>query len=182
MGRITAQVDRDFNDHQGHGWGIFGFFECDDDQEAAAPCWRAAGAGCGSATADRTVGPFDFTMNDEAGVLIEGFERKPRSSSRGSTPTTRTCSRAPGLAKAIDLYMWDLQVDKRSDVAPMIWKVAEAAEKQHGVTLRQDAQEGARQEIHAFIDIYNAAWKDNWGFTPMRDDDFQHTAKEMSRS
>ena len=35
VGRISAQIDRDFNEHQGHDWGMFGFFECEDDHEAA---------------------------------------------------------------------------------------------------------------------------------------------------
>ena len=28
VGRISAQVDRDFNDFHGNAWGMFGFFEC----------------------------------------------------------------------------------------------------------------------------------------------------------
>ena len=27
VGRITAQIDRNFNDFQHHEWGMFGFFE-----------------------------------------------------------------------------------------------------------------------------------------------------------
>src|SRR5919199_6505040 len=35
VGRITAQVDRNFNSFQGNDWGMFGFFECENDPEAA---------------------------------------------------------------------------------------------------------------------------------------------------
>jgi hypothetical protein len=35
------------------------------------------------------------------------------------------------------------------------------------------------KEVQHFVDIYNAAWKDNWGYTPMRVEEFEHTAKEM---
>src|SRR5919205_2641511 len=35
VGRITAQIDHDFNDFHGNEWGMFGFFESEDDQEVA---------------------------------------------------------------------------------------------------------------------------------------------------
>jgi GNAT superfamily N-acetyltransferase len=57
--------------------------------------------------------------------------------------------------------------------------VAEQAEKEHGITLRHMRKKDLQQEVHHFVDVYNAAWKDNWGFTPMRVEDFEHTAKDM---
>ena len=77
VGRITAQVDDNFQAFQDNHWGWFGFFECEDDPEAAAALLDRAeqwlrGQGC-----DRMVGPADFTTNDECGVLIEGHDRTP---------------------------------------------------------------------------------------------------------
>src|SRR4051794_40617687 len=34
VGRITAQVDHGFTAFTGSDWGMFGFFECEDDAEA----------------------------------------------------------------------------------------------------------------------------------------------------
>jgi GNAT superfamily N-acetyltransferase len=61
----------------------------------------------------------------------------------------------------------------------MIWQVAEQAEKEHGVTLRHMRKKSLQREVKAFVEVYNASWKDNWGFTPMRVEDFEHTAKDM---
>jgi GNAT superfamily N-acetyltransferase len=179
VGRITAQIDHDFNDHHGHDWGLFGFFECEDDPEAAQALVAAADAWLRERGRDRMVGPFDFTMNDEAGLLIEGFEIKPMVKQPWHHPYYRNLLEGAGLSKAIDLYMWTLTVDKRSTVAPMIWQVAEQAEKEHGVTLRHMRKKDLQREVRHFVEVYNAAWKDNWGFTPMRVEDFEHTAKEM---
>jgi hypothetical protein len=33
VGRITAQIDFAYNQHHGSPWGMFGFFESEDDQE-----------------------------------------------------------------------------------------------------------------------------------------------------
>jgi GNAT superfamily N-acetyltransferase len=158
---------------------MFGFFECDDDHEAAGALLRAAEGWLRERGRDHMVGPFDFTMNDEAGVLIDGFERKPMVKQPWQHPYYQDLLEGGGLQKAIDLFMWDLQVDKRSTVAPMIWKVAETAEKEHGVTLRKMRKRDLDKEVHRFVEVYNAAWKDNWGYTPMRVDEFHHTAKEM---
>ncbi len=179
VGRITAQIDHDFNEHHGHAWGMFGFFECDDDQEAAGALVDAAATWLRERGRDRMVGPFDFTMNDEAGLLIEGFEIKPMVKQPWHHPYYQDLLEGSGMSKAIDLYMWSLNVDKRSDVAPMIWQVAEQAEKEHGVTLRHMRKKHLQREVEAFVEVYNAAWKDNWGFTPMRVEDFEHTADEM---
>jgi GNAT superfamily N-acetyltransferase len=61
----------------------------------------------------------------------------------------------------------------------MIWQVAEQAEKEHGIRLRHMRKKNLQDEVKAFVEIYNAAWARNWGFTPMREEDFAHTAKEM---
>src|SRR5205823_6711935 len=77
VGRISAQVDRNFNRFQGNEWGLFGFFECEDDPEAAAALLEAAERWLRVQGRDRMVGPMDFTTNDECGVLVEGHELRP---------------------------------------------------------------------------------------------------------
>ena len=62
---------------QGNDWGLWGWFECEDDPEARA---RAAGCGRGVAEGARggtMIGPMSFTTNDECGLLIEGHEHPP---------------------------------------------------------------------------------------------------------
>jgi GNAT superfamily N-acetyltransferase len=179
VGRISAHYDDDFNEYHGHRWGMFGFFECDDDPEASSALVDAARGWLEERGYDRMVGPFDGTMNDEAGVLIEGFEHRPMIKQPWQHPYYQDLLEGAGMSKAIDLYMWTLQVDKRSAVAPMIWQVAEQAEKEHGVTLRHMRKRHLDREVKSFVEVYNAAWERNWGFTPMREEDFAHAAKEM---
>ncbi|MCA1656631.1 MAG: hypothetical protein LC713_02805, partial [Actinobacteria bacterium] len=75
VGRISAHVDHHFNDHQQNDWGLWGFFESEDDPTTAAALLDAAGAWLHERGRDRMVGPMDFTTNDEAGLLIEGHDR-----------------------------------------------------------------------------------------------------------
>ena len=78
VGRITAQIDFAYNRFHQSRSGMFGFLEFEDDQEildallVAAADWLRA-RGC-----TEMLGPMDFSLNEEAGVLIDGFELEPQ--------------------------------------------------------------------------------------------------------
>ena len=57
VGRISAQINRAFNDHQKKRWGWFGFFEVENDQEGARRCSTPPRTGCASAAAKRWSAP-----------------------------------------------------------------------------------------------------------------------------
>ncbi len=78
VGRVSAHIDRNFNDFQQNEWGLFGWFECEDDPEAARALLDAAEGWLRERGRDRMVGPMDFTTNDEIGVLIAGSSRPTR--------------------------------------------------------------------------------------------------------
>ena len=77
MGRISAQYDDNFNAYHDNRWGMFGFLELEDAPDILEPMLEAASIWLRAHGRDRMVGPMDFTMNDECGVLIDGFERMP---------------------------------------------------------------------------------------------------------
>ena len=74
VGRVTAQIDHAFNDFHADRWGMFGFLEFEDDPEIAAALIDTAAGWLHARGCERMVGPMDFSMNEECGVLIEGFE------------------------------------------------------------------------------------------------------------
>src|SRR5881227_1374157 len=78
VGRISAHVDHRLNEVQDNEWGLFGFFECEDDQEAADALIKAAEGWNRERGRDRVVGPFDFSTNHECGLLVEGHELRPQ--------------------------------------------------------------------------------------------------------
>ncbi|GAC1323756.1 MAG: hypothetical protein NVSMB25_20470 [Thermoleophilaceae bacterium] len=179
VGRISAQIDRDFNEFHGNTWGMFGFFECDDDPEAAAALLSAAEQWLTSRGRDRMIGPMDLTMNDEAGLLIEGYELKPMVKQPWQHPYYRGLLEGAGLTKAQDLLMWNLEVSDRSRMLPVLFELAEKLEPEHGIKLRHMRKRDLQKEIKAFVEVYNAAWQTNWAFTPISESEMEHTAKEM---
>jgi GNAT superfamily N-acetyltransferase len=179
VGRITAQVDRHFNEFQHHEWGMFGFFECENDPEAATALLGAAEAWLRTRGRDRMVGPMDFTTNDECGILIDGYDQLPTILTNWTHPYYPALIEGAGLAKAMDLYMWNLEVSDRTRVHDAIWKVAADVEAKHGVKVRAMRKRDMEAEINRFLEVYNAAWERNWGFVPLTEEEVRHYAKQL---
>ena len=133
VGRISAQIDRAYDDQHGPGTGMFGFFEFEDDAEVARALLDAARGWLSERGRSRMIGPMDYTMNDECGVLIEGFEREPMIKQPWHPPYYQQRIEEAGLEKAIDLYMWALDISDREKILPVIFELAEQARSKHGV-------------------------------------------------
>jgi GNAT superfamily N-acetyltransferase len=179
VGRASAQIDRSFNDFHGTRTGMFGFLEVEDDQEGLSALLDAAAGWLGERGCDRMLGPMDFTMNDESGVLVEGYEREPMVRQPWHPPYYRELCEAAGLEKAMDLFMWELYITGRGNVMPIIWELAEQLEPKHGIRIRHMTRRGLRKDLDAFADIYNEAWSRNWGFVPYSKRDLDAYAQEL---
>jgi len=180
VGRISAHVDRNLNEFQDNRWGLFGFFECEDDPETARALVDTAEAWLRERGRDRMVGPMDFTTNDECGLLIEGHERPPIILCPWQHPYyQRLLEEACGLTKAMDLLMWELQVSDRSKVHQAIWDVADAVESRHGIVVRPMRKRNLQDEVTKFLEVYNSAWERNWGFVPLTEKEVRHYAKQL---
>jgi hypothetical protein len=166
VGRISAQVDHEFNAYQANKWGMFGFLEVEDDDEAAAALLDAAADWLRARGRDRMVGPMEFTMNDGVGVLVEGFELEPFVREPWQPPYYQRLCEAHGLEKAVDLWMWELHIEGRDAIVPGIVEMAERLEPDHGIRIRHMTRRALRRDLDLFGETYNEAWKDNWGFTP----------------
>src|SRR5919201_3853333 len=179
VGRVTAQIDHAFNDYHGARRGMFGFLELEDDAEVMGALLEAAEGWLRARGCERMVGPMDFQMNDESGVLIEGFDREPMLRQSWHPPYYQHRCEEAGLRKAIDLLMWELWIDDLGRVLPILPELAERARTEHGVRIRKMSRRHLRRELDDFARIYNAAWAGNWGFVPYTDEDLDAYALEL---
>jgi GNAT superfamily N-acetyltransferase len=179
VGRITAQVDFRYWEFHDVKWGFFGFFECEDDPEAAAALLDTAEGWLTAYGCDRMVGPWDFSTNDEGGVLIEGHERSAIILMPWSPRRYPALLEGTGLRKAMDLLMWELHIEGRQNVHPAIWEMAAKVETEHGIVCRPMRKKDLQEEVTRFMEVYNAAWEKNWGFVPLTDNEVRHYAKTL---
>jgi GNAT superfamily N-acetyltransferase len=182
VGRITAQVDRRWDSYQGGSDGWFGFFETLDDVEVATALLDTAAAWIRERGRERLLGPADFTTNDEVGLLIEGFDRAPMILEPWHPPHYQRLVEGAGHAKAMDLLMWELWLGslKQGDAFhDFIEEAARKSETEHGVKVRNMRKSDLEAEIQRFLEVYNSAWGENWGFVPVTEAEVKFQAQNL---
>jgi GNAT superfamily N-acetyltransferase len=180
-GRITAQIDHRWDEFQGGNDGMFGFFEAVDDPDVARALVEAATGWLRERGRERMLGPMDFTLNDECGLLIEGYDEPTLILEPWHPPYYRRLLEGLGMEKAVDLFMWDLwfgQLKEGDEFHPMIHAAADHARKK-GVTVRSMRKRDMEAEVHRFMEVYNEAWGRNWGFVPITEAEVAFQAKNL---
>jgi GNAT superfamily N-acetyltransferase len=179
VGRMSAQINHAFNDQQNKKWGWFGFLELEDDQEVANALLDRAAEWLRARGCERMVGPADFAMNNESGVLIEGFDLRPMIVQPWHPPYYQQLMERAGMTKAMDLLMWNLEVSDRERVLPVIFELAEKVDSEHGIRVRPMRRRQLRKDLDAFAEVYNSAWSENWDFVPYSKKDLDAYAQEL---
>ena len=179
VGRISAHIDRAYNEYHGARWGWFGFLEVEDDPEALSGLLDAAEGWLRDRGMERMVGPADFTMNDGCGVLVEGFDRPPLIRQGYNRPYLQGLCEGAGLEKAMDVFFWFLEIGDRDGMLPILPQLAREAREKHGMRLRRMSRRSLRRDLDLFGELYNDAWKDNWGFVPYTSKDLDTYAIDL---
>jgi GNAT superfamily N-acetyltransferase len=171
VGRVTAQVDHAYNEFHQTRWGMFGFLEFEDDPEVLSELLTAAEGWLREHGCERMVGPMDFTLNEESGVLFEGYEIEPLIRQPWHPPYYLQRCEEAGLTKAMDLLSWELHVNNREILNPILPRLSERARTKYGITIRPMSRLHLRRDLDEFAKVYNAAWSNNWGFVPYSKED-----------
>lgn len=184
VGRISAHLDHRWDDYQGGSDAMFGFFETAEDPAVAKALIDAATEWAAGRGRERIIGPMDFTTNDEIGILIEGFERRPMILEPWHPPYYQGLVEGEGFTKAMDVLMWELQfgdLKEGEQFDPSIHAAAKKALEDEGITIRNMRKRDMAAEVRRFMDVYNEAWGDNWGFVPITDAEVEFQAKNLKQ-
>lgn len=179
VGRISAQVDHAYNRHHEERRGWFGFFDCEDDVEATRALLEAAEGWLRARGMAEMHGPADFTMNDESGIVVEGHDLAPMIRQPWHPPYYQRLMEEAGMEKVVDLFMWELDISDREQMLPILPELATDAREKHGVTIRRMTRRHLRRDLDVFGEIYNRAWRRNYGFVPYDAADLDQYALEM---
>jgi GNAT superfamily N-acetyltransferase len=184
VGRISAHLDHRWDTYQGGSDAMFGFFETANDREVTLALMAAATEWARGKGRQRIIGPMDFTTNDEIGILIEGHERQPMILEPWHPPHYRELIEAEGFEKAMDVQIWELQfgdLKQGERFDPSIHEAAERALRDEGIEIRNMRKREMAGEVRRFMDVYNEAWGDNWGFVPITDAEVEFQAKNLKQ-
>jgi GNAT superfamily N-acetyltransferase len=84
----------------------------------------------------------------------------------------------------MDLWMWWLalgELKEGNEFHPMIHAAAEKVASEHGITIRHMRKRDLRNEVRRFMEVYNEAWGDNWGFVPVTEAEVAFQAKALKQ-
>lgn len=176
-GRIVATWDRLLVQTQGEPVGLFGFFECESDPGTARALFKAAEDWLKERGAKRIMGPFSPSINDECGLLVDGFDNDPYIMEPHNPAYYKPLLEAAGYAKAKDLFAWAM--DDTWNEPDRIRRLAERVRRKPGLKLRNIDMRRFEEELQLVREIFNESWKDNWGFTPVTPEEIAFTAKKL---
>ena len=177
VGRISAQIDRLAQQPDRETLGHFGWLEATDSAVmeslvAAAEGWlRARGV-------KAVQGPYSFSINDESGLLVEGFGSPARMLMNYARPWYGQALEDCGYAKAKDLLAFCMNTDTELPRAALIM-ARKALEAPGMMTERPLDPKRFDADLRLILDIFNDAWADNWGYVPMTEAEIAHTAKSL---
>lgn len=177
VGRIGAINNHlHFKEH-GERVGFFGFFESIDDQQVADALLATARSWLKERGLTGIRGPATPSVNDEFGLLVDGFDRPPVFLMPYNPPYYARLLEGAGLTKIKDLFAFHVSRDQV--LTDRLIRFHAALSKRSELTFRPINMSDFRNEVDRLKVLYNKAWQKNWGAIPMTDAEFDYLAKDF---
>lgn len=176
VGRITAQVDTLHRQLHGNDTGHFGMLEAIDDPAIFESLMSTAESWLQQEGAHRITGPFNLTINEESGLLVEGFDEPPCALMGHSKPYYGTRVEGLGYQPAVDLLAYWMRTDELNFPPPIRRMMDRVRDR---VTIRALNRKNFQAEVKILRDIFNDAWANNWGYIPFTEAEFEELGKNL---
>ena len=175
VGRISAQIDSLHQERYGDGSGFFGLLEAENDAEIFHELLSTAEVWLRERGMLRIRGPFNFSINQECGLLVDGYDTPPMIMMGHSRPYYAARLIAEGYEGLKDLLAYRLATDF---IPPELMKAV--LNKAAGCArVRPLRRARFRADLNIIQDIFEDAWSANWGFIPFTEDEFRHLASSL---
>ena len=176
VGRIAAVKNDLHLEHHGDGAGFFGMFETERDPAVATALLSAAAAWLASRGLRVMRGPASLSLNEECGLLVQGFDSAPVVMMPYNPPWYAELLEREGFTKAKDLLAYWLG---QAHAPERLVRASELLARRHRISIRPLRMKDFWNEVARIRELYNAAWERNWGFVPMTEAEFHHLARQM---
>lgn len=175
VGRISAQVDHLYEPRHGDAAGYFGFIDAPDDQAMFDALFAEAEQWLRARDRTRMVGPFNLGINQEVGLLVDGFNSPPYFMMGHNAAYHAGRVEGSGLTGVQDMLAYLMNPDYSEP------RVAAMLKKRYlgGVSVRTINKKNLTAELATMRDIFNDAWAKNWGFVPFTEQEFAAVGKEL---
>jgi len=175
VGRISAQIDRLHIDRYQDATGFFGMLEAEDDSLTFRALLGTAESWLRNQGMQRISGPFNLSINQELGLLVDGFDTPPSLMMGHARPYYADRIEKDGYQKEKDLLAYIINADSKMTAAAKRI-TARAKDRIH---IRRLQKSDFVNELEIIRNIFNDAWSQNWGFIPWTEAEFEHLGKDL---
>lgn len=177
VGRITAQIDAMHLQQHGDGAGYFGMLEADDDPAVFAALFAAAEDWLRSEGMLQVRGPFNLHINEEVGLLVDGFATPPYVLMGHARPWYGPAVESQGYTAVKDVLAYHVRPD--FDAPRVMERLAQRVSDR--VVVRPVRRKHLLEDAAIMRDIFNDAWQHNWGFVPLAEADWIETVSTLAK-
>jgi hypothetical protein len=177
VGRITAQIDELHLQQHRDGAGYFGMLEAEQDPEVLAALFDAAQNWLREEGMQRVRGPLNLHINEEVGLLVDGFDTPPFVLMGHALPWYGAAIEAQGYHGVRDLLAYHIRPD--FEAPRVMLKLAERVSDR--VKVRSLRRKHIAEDAQIMLDIFNDAWQNNWGFVPLAPAEWQETVSTLAK-
>ena len=179
IGRIAAFVNSTHQGRHNDGSGHFGYFDCIAEPAVGAALLENAQNWLIAQGCQKMVGPAQWSVNEECGLLIDGFDTPPVVMMPYGRPDYQNMLEVAGFTKAIDMYAFQADLNAGYPRPKQTQMMVRLAERDPDIVIRPMRSGNFIDEVQLVMDIFNDAWSENWGFVPFSQDQIEHMAKEI---
>ena len=178
VGRIAAIINRSHNEYHKDRVGFFGFFECENRLETAQALFEKAAEVLRAAGMESMRGPYNPSINDDCGILLNRFELQPMIGLPWNPEYYSELLGALGFSKARTLYTMNLPMH-RLELPARFLKIVEHIKKRSKLKTRRMNIARLDEELKIVRTVYNATLERNWGFVPISMEDLLEAADDI---
>lgn len=179
VGRVSAIVNPHYlaqhNDNTGH----FGNLDTEPDPDIMRSLLDAAEAWLKARGLTRILGPFNMCVNEDLGMLVDGFDTPPVVAMPHGRADYHTSIESLGFTKAKDLLAFWTNMHDGYPREPVVQLLVKMVDTRPDYNIRPMKRGKFKQEMRLAIDIFNDAWSENWGFVPFTYEQADHMSSEM---
>ena len=176
VGRISAQIDELHQQRYNNQTGFFGLIEAPDDHEVFLGLFSTAEDWLRENGMQQVCGPFNLSINQEIGILTEGFDSPPSVMTTHSPRYYGGCIENCGYEPVQELLAYELDIHSYTTPATRQELMERTSNRIRVKPLNAKTMES---DFEVMRDIFNDAWQDNWNFVPFTREEFYAIGKEL---
>lgn len=179
IGRIAAIVDHKYNDYAAESCGAFGFFECENNNDAAIALLEASKRWLVDQGMTFMRGPLNPSTNYSCGMLVQGFEHSPSLMMPWNHPYYPALLENWNMRKEQDMFAYLL---RRDSLAVPEWMRVELKRirEEGNFIARPSSKTTLAEDVRAMLKIYRESWADNWGFSPVSEQEAERLVRDLT--